>query len=134
MQKKWLLLAGIFVCLVVAAWAYYQYQKPRAGVASSRAAYTLSAEKLYQDFYENEALANNQYVGKVIEVTGTVADVQQAGNTTVVLLEGSGTGGVSCNVNKILSNPIEKGKKQTIKGRCTGYLMDVNLVDAVLIE
>lgn len=135
MQKKWIFLAGLLVCLLAGGWAYYNYNKPRAGVTSVAAAHTLGAEQLYDEFATNEATATEKYVGKAIAVTGVVSSVQQSadGATTVLLKAGDAMGGISCSMAAKENRPAE-GSTVTIKGRCTGFLMDVNLVDAIIIK
>ena len=137
MQKKWIFLGGILVCLLVGSWALYQYHKPRTGTVQTKAAYTLDAETLYKEFSANEAAANERYNGKIIQVQGIVSQViENANGVLIVLRAGDEMGGVSCS----FTNDIEKktwpqsGVQVTIKGRCSGFLMDVNLVDAVLIR
>ena len=87
-------------------------------------------------FVWNEEAANKKYISKVIEVTGVVTDVQSADNTVMVLLSsGDEAGGINCSFLKNLKKPIPKtGESIKVKGRCTGFLMDVALVDAVLIK
>lgn len=124
---------GILICIVIAGFAYYNYQKPRSGVGSKSAEHTLTAENLYNAFATDEAAANQKYTEKVITVTGTVVDVQKSEGSVIVVLKGiENGGGVSC----LFTNGAEKewpaiGAEIEIKGRCSGYLMDVNLVDAV---
>lgn len=134
MQKKQIFFAGGFLCLLVAGWSYYQYQKPRAGAAHFSPAYTVTAEQLFTEYSTAEAAAEQKYGGKVIAVTGTVADIQPSGQATNVLLAaGSASGGVNCSVSH-MEDGIAIGKRVTLKGRCTGFLMDVSLVDAVRVD
>lgn len=132
MPKKWIFLTGLLLCLVAAAGVYYSYNKPRAGVENKSAAYHLEAAKLYKDFEKDEAAANVQYNGKVLAVTGKIIDIQKGSNELLVILEGSDGGGVSCSfASPVPQNIPALQSITTIKGRCTGFLMDVNLVDAV---
>jgi hypothetical protein len=136
MQKKWIFLIGILLCLAVAAVVYYNYQKPRTGVGGKSAAYSISAEALYNAFITNEAAADQQYTGKVLQVKGAVMEVQKSETSVLVILKGAESGGgVSC----LFTNTKEKdwpavGSEVNVKGRCSGFLMDVNLVDAEIIN
>jgi len=137
MQKKTIFFVGLALCLVGAAsWGYYWYQKPRASLANVKADYTLTATDLYNAFAKNEQQANQQYNGKVIAVTGVVAAVQTTDSTeSIVLASDNDMGGINCSLLKSAAKktplPV-KGQTIQIKGRCTGFLMDVNLVDAVI--
>lgn len=137
MQKKKLVFAGIILCLVViAATAFYWYQKPRSGLANIKPAYIVSAKDLYNAFQQDEKKANEQFLEKVIQVNGTVDNVQLTDSTISLLLSsGNEMCGVNCSLSKAMNakQPVPaKGAVINIKGRCVGFLMDVNLVDALI--
>jgi len=60
MQKKPLFFAGIFVCLFVAGFGYYQYQKPRTGTSGIAPDFSLAAEQLYTEYNKDEAAADKK--------------------------------------------------------------------------
>ena len=137
MQKKMLVFAGIVLCLLIlAATGFYWYQKPRASLANVRPAYTISAKELYNAFQQNEQKANQQYMGKVIQVKGAVDNVQVTDSTlSILLIAPDEMGGVNCNIAKSKKGQQAlptKGAVIQVKGKCVGFLMDVNLVDAVI--
>lgn len=100
MQKKGLLFAGI-VGLVIVAAAFYWYQKPRPGLENIEPAYILSAKDLYASFQQNEKKANQQFVGKVIQVKGIVDNVQVTDSLISLLLSsGNEIEGINCIVTK----------------------------------
>ncbi|MBS1599551.1 MAG: hypothetical protein JST75_15105 [Bacteroidetes bacterium] len=136
MRKKYFLIAGI-VWLVLAGLGLYYYDKPHANAGDKSTDISITAGDLFSQFQQDENAANKKFLDKIIEVKGTVMDVQQSGNTTSVQLDGgSGGAGINCSIainnekNKITLP--EKGSVITIKGRCAGMLMDVNLVDCVI--
>ena len=123
---------GAIVCLVVAGYGYYLYQKPRAGVEGSRAAYTIAAVQLYQEFATDEARAIETYVDEVLRVSGIVQHIDSSqGTINIILAANAGEGGVNCSLSTNALLP-KIGEEVMVKGRCAGFLMDVNLVDAVL--
>ena len=135
MKSRKLFFIGIVLCLVVAAAAFYWYQKPRASLTNIKPAYTLSAKDLYTAFQQDERKANELYLEKVVQVTGTVDNVQVTDTTISLLLSGEAMGGINCSVRKTdggNETVPAKGAAATVKGRCVGFLMDVNLVDAVI--
>ena len=102
MKKKKLLLLGLLVCvLVIAATAFYWYQKPRTLLTNVKADYTLTAKELYAAFQQDEKKANQQFLEKIIEVTGTVDNVQATDSTTSLVLAAGEMGGINCSVRKI---------------------------------
>lgn len=134
MRKKLLFSIGILMlCLV--AYALYMYNKPHTSVAAVTPAVTINAADLYTAYSQNEAAANKQYLDKVLLVKGTISDVTHTGNALTIMLESNDiTGGVSCNISDAgtAKQSVEKGKPIYIKGRCTGFLADVTLVDCVI--
>ena len=133
MRKKIFLSIGLVVCIGIAVGIYF-YQKPRTTATSQQTDFTLSADDLYHQFETNEAAANQKYAGKIIEVTGLVSDVQKTDSACAVLLTAAqAMGGINCSMAEANTNTIQQGKEVTIKGKCAGFLMDVNVLDAVLI-
>lgn len=94
-----------------------------------------TSSQLFEDFETNETIANAQYLGKILEVTGTVSEVltNQNGETVILLNSKGGLFGVSCTMEKEISSP-PVDKQITVKGICTGYLSDVVITRGLLIE
>lgn len=135
MQKKTFFFAGALVCLLATGWGFYQYQKPRAGTVGITPVYTLTAAQLYAEYTKNEAAAEKKYNNQVLQVSGVVKEVQASARTTNVLLDGGdAAGGVNCSFSESKYKQAVVGQPITVKGRCTGFLMDVGLVDAVRID
>jgi hypothetical protein len=136
MKKRTILWTGIALLLLLAfAWAYYLYVKPHQSAAGETADFSVDADSLYSQYQTDEHAADQKYLGKVIEVSGKLDEIQHSGNSEVWILSPQpGGGGINCQLFagiKIDSKP-KAGDAVTIKGRCTGFLMDVNLVDCVL--
>jgi len=95
----------------------------------------LESKQLFTEFDQNENAANQKYLGKVVLVHGRVADkAVDAKGATSLILEGSEMAGVGCQFDKSVTKEIEqvkKGQVISVKGICTGMLMDVVLVDCV---
>src|SRR5437868_6274057 len=123
MQKKKILFAGIvLLLLILAATAFYWYQKPRTSLANIKPDYTISATDLYKSFEQDENKANQQFLKKVILVTGTVDNVQVTDSTVSLLLSsGNSMGGINCSVTKSKNTEQTiptKGATARVKGRC----------------
>lgn len=133
-MKKRLFIIIIVITVAAGVLVLYWYYKPRPSLANVSADFTISAKALYQAFQENEDNANQRFVGKVLLVTGIVETVELTDSTTNVLLAGDGMGGVSCQIRKMVDDQhsLTQGQEISIKGKCIGFLMDVNLVDAVI--
>ncbi len=134
MRKRYFFGIGI-ILLLMAAWGIYKVTMPHLNASGVRAVATLSAPNLYYEFLNSENNANKKWLGKVIEVSGRISSVNESGSYISLNLKGSSDGGVNCSFLKKDLDPGEKystGDSITIKGKCTGFLMDVNLVDCVV--
>jgi hypothetical protein len=134
MRKKIFFGIGV-VLLCLAAWGIYSVYKPHRNVEGEEAAATMTATNLYNEFKNTESAADKKWVGKVIEVSGTISSVNEAGSYASVNLVATADGGINCSILKKDLSPddkFNKGDSITIKGKCTGFLMDVNLVDCVV--
>ena len=135
-RKKTILFAGVLLCLAGTGTAYYLYNKPRTTAAEKSTDDSVTAKELYGTFVKDEPTASKLYVNKVLEVSGTVTQVEQSGKEVSVLLSaGSGeTGGVNCSLAANTVDALPKnGDNVRVKGTCTGFLMDVSLVDATIL-
>ncbi|HTJ13218.1 MAG TPA: hypothetical protein VL547_14380 [Dinghuibacter sp.] len=134
MRKKYILIAGIVVLVLVAAgagWGWYLYNKPHQGVNSETASARLEAKNLYAAFQTDENKANGQYLGKVVEVKGKIS--AKTSGSLQLSCGDAATGGINCSLAPGQTLPgTDSSAIVTIKGRCTGYLMDVNLVDCII--
>lgn len=131
-RKKVIFLVVVVFCLSGAIWGWVAFHKTRPSLASVKPDIRISAKTLYDAFNTDELNANKHYLNMVLEVEGMVASVQQGKTQTVIELSGGGNamGGINCAMRSNDNIP-HKGMTVHIKGRCTGFLMDVNLVDAV---
>lgn len=134
-KKRTLIIGAVFLLLlIVFCVGFYLYNKPRQSAASQVATALLPAATLYKQYPIDEHLADQKYLGKTIEVQGLVSTISQ-GNTLEILSLSSNNpaGGINCQMFASgKNNSIKVGDAITIKGRCTGFLMDVNLVDCIV--
>jgi len=119
--------------------AFYIYNKPHENMKRAKPAYELSASEIYSAYEGDEAAANEQYLDKVIKVSGTVLESKTNDEGVVsVTLEGGGMlGGVICQLDELSEHErtdFEAGEEVTFKGKCTGMLMDVVLVRCVEVK
>jgi hypothetical protein len=125
---------GILLCLlIILAWGYHLYTKPHQSAASEDSAFSIDADSLFVQYQRDEHGADAKYLGKVVEVKGKIAEIQHNGQSEIWILAGQpGSGGINCQMfagDKDMHH--QSGDLVTVKGRCTGFLMDVNLADCV---
>ena len=132
--KYFFIAAGMLLAGAV-GWGLHLYYKPRASLKNITADATIDAVALYGAYQQDEATADKKFLGKVIAVQGTVQEIQQTDSTLSVELKAGEAGGINC---RMVINKLEKvtmppkGTVISIKGKCSGFLMDVILVDCLL--
>ncbi len=113
----------------------YLYVQTHQSAAGESADVTIEADSLYHQYQADEHASDQKFLGKVIEVSGKLSEIQHSGSSEVWILSPQpGGGGINCQLfagTKVDPEP-KTGDMVTIKGRCTGFLMDVNLADCVL--
>jgi hypothetical protein len=129
---------GLILALVGFYIAYRMWNKPHADAAELQGIPVTAAE-LVQAFENDEASANTKYIGKVLEVSGTVSSINDQDSLVFVNLSypEAMMGGVQVSVDARSAGEarnLKEGEQTTFKGFCNGYLMDVILKDAVLIR
>lgn len=119
-----------------AGWKMYNQQLP--DLTKSPAAHQVDAATFYAEFVQDESAANEKYLNQVIAVTGAVDEVQalENGGAVVVVAVPDEMFGITCSMAQDqaeAAQALTPGSMVTLKGECTGYLMDVNLVRCVII-
>jgi len=112
---------------------FYMFNKPLESTMSMKADYSLEPGVLLVAFEEDEAAANTKYLDKVIEVKGQVQKVEKADDKIAVYLETDNLMSSIIFQMEDAGVQFEKGEEVTLKGICTGYLMDVVLVRGVKV-
>jgi hypothetical protein len=133
MQKKILFAIGTLVLIAIILGICHVY-KPHQNAAGENAVANFSAPELYHEFQNDENSANKKWVGKVIEVSGIISSINESSAYVSITLKSAGDGGINCSFAKadLSDSKLKNGDSLTVKGKCTGYLIDVNLVDCVI--
>jgi hypothetical protein len=130
---KKVLIALVALGLIGAGIGIYMFNKTVPSTASMNSDYIMGADELLSAFENDENSANLKYLDKVIQVQGSVEKFEtKDGKTTVYLNADNPLSNIICQLEEPISN-ITQGQSITLKGICTGYLMDVVLVRAVTI-
>jgi hypothetical protein len=134
-NRKFFLPVILLWVLALGFWAYYVYTKPHESTKNLNADLTINADELYKQYSVNETEADKKYLNKIIKVEGKISEIKINGTVQIFVLETQSAGGINCQMSSseiIKKTGVEKGATVSIKGRCTGFLMDVNLVDCVV--
>jgi len=133
---KKLLYTILALILIVVIGYFVVLNLPKASTKNKDTKIEVQAIKLFSDFNKNEKHANNKYNGKVIEVTGTVraTSKDKKGDTVVLLNTNDMVGSILCTFENNTTSKLNEGQEVTIKGQCSGLLMDVVLNKCTLVE
>ena len=109
--------------------AYKMWNKPFDDVTDMEGI-AVNADVLYKAFETNEQTANTTYVGKVVEVSGTVGDIETSDTIARVMLTFPdammGAVRVTLDTRHLAdAKAVKTGDQATFKGFCNGFLMDV---------
>lgn len=130
-------LLAIFVLAILGGgYAYKKYNEGQTDITTVATDLTITAPELLAQYTTDEAKANEQYLNKVIEVKGSIAEAPKADEKGIIsiMLQGDDTGGVNCELSETASkapiNTYQVGQEITIKGKCSGS----NGIDVVLSQ
>lgn len=129
-----LLVVLLFALAGIMTGVYLFYKKP-ANQAFVKPDYIITAIALQKDFEDNEKAASSKYINKTLEVTGSVASITQAdsSNLNISLKTGSDLSSVICTFASSDPSKFKIGEETTLRGICSGYLMDVLLNNCALV-
>jgi len=134
--KTVLIIVG-FLILAGAATGFYLFNLKAKDLTKVKPDYVITATDLLKAFEEDEVSAAARYVGKTVEVNGEIGAVTQGEDNSlnVALKTGSDFSAVICTVplGAAAGSP-EVGTQVTVRGECSGYLMDVLLKNCVIIS
>lgn len=123
-------LAGIGIALVL-------FIMPHKDLGKARPDFVITAIDLQKAFEDNESAATAKFVNKVIEVRGIIESVKPGEGSilNVTLKTGSDLSSVICTFARDADpSKLNTGNQVTIRGECSGFLMDVLLNDCSLIK
>lgn len=130
--------ASILLLLLIAFFLKEYFRRPKDVTNIQPTTKTIVVDIV--DLYENdEAQANKLFLDKTIQVQGPVTEIINQQDTLINVFMGDTNAlhKVSCLLDKRHFNSIKKyaaGQQITIKGICTGFLMDVELNRCVVVD
>ena len=129
MKKSfWIILFLVLGSIAVGAYLYF---KPVPGLDRSTAEFSMDATSLYKAFEQDEDQANKTYLDHIIEVSGIITQV----DNQKIQLSTNSVFGVICEMEPNSNNAnLNIGDEITLRGLCTGKLMDVILTRCIVIN
>jgi hypothetical protein len=126
-----------FIALSGILAALYLFNLKHTDMAKAKPDFVVTASLLQKAFEDDETKASTLYINKILEVTGTIASVKPAGNNivSISLVTDSDLSSVICTFTAITDpGKFVPGKEITLRGECSGFLMDVLLNNCAIIE
>lgn len=135
-MKKLILLGLLAAAVIAAATGYFMWNKPHQNMQTAEAEVKADATTLYSEYETDETTANTKYLGKIVEVSGTVRETttDETGSVKIMLDSGSEMGGIICELDPLSEHKrktFQSGEQVRFKGKCDGVLMDVVLTRCV---
>ena len=139
MSIKKTLYSILFVVVLLGLICIYIFFKPEKDILKFKPDYKLTAIELFNEYSTNEEVANTKFLGNIIQVSGTIREINTEDSiyTTIILETDDEFFGVSCVLNNKYTTKQKEiliGSEATIKGICSGMLIDVVLNNCVLID
>lgn len=134
MKKVLLLLLALGV--IGAGVGYYLYNKPVASLEHKKADVVVTAAQLIADYESDEQAADEKYLGKVVQVSGKIADMTTAeGKMKINIETPNPIALIICEMETgVETGSVKAGDDIKIKGMCSGYLSDVILVQSTIVN
>jgi len=125
-----------FIALAAILAALYYYNLKATDMSKAKPDFILTASALQKAFEDDETKASVIYINKILEVTGNIASVKPAENNVVSisLVTDSDLSSVICTFPAVSDPSVFRvGDQITMRGECSGFLMDVLLNNCALI-
>ncbi len=141
MKKKLIIGSAVIIVIAIVIFVTYLriFRKANTEAINKKPDLVMSADSLVASFNLGpDSAVNARFVDKVIQVKGTIAEINKDTSGYVILLRDStASEGVSCSLGtdqlqKVQS--LQSGKVVNIKGICSGKLIDVSLNKCAIIE
>lgn len=116
---------------------FYVFKESATTVASQKADFVVEAGDLLSTFEKDEKVANDKYLNKIVEVKGLVDNVTDTKDDITVYIKQKGkTSGIMCSFDKkeFKRKGAKSGDEVSVKGICSGYLMDVILNKCAVVR
>jgi hypothetical protein len=121
----------IFLAVLVIGYLLLMNPARDSSVKEEKPDISIAAAALYQQFIMDEAFANERYLNKILLVSGKVSTIQtdDRGNISVTFQTEDPAHGVKCRLKS--GREYRVGEQLTLKGVCSGYMGDVEMVQCV---
>jgi hypothetical protein len=135
-MKRLFLFFSLAAVVSAGIYAYYQYNKTHTHLAGVKADITINAADLYQAFSSDENNANTLYIGKVLDISGVISNMDKEETSFKIFLETDDMlGEIQCEMDTVTDiAELKEGDQVVVRGVCSGFLTDVVVSRCVVIK
>lgn len=135
--KLVIIIIGV-IAAVAGIYFYKEYNRKAADLTDAIPTEKVTATELVAAYDSDEAKANQKYLGKIIQVSGLIAEINNQQDTLITVSMGNADDmhKVNCLLEKTAFKDVKSyttGKAIIVKGICTGFLIDVELNRCVIV-
>jgi hypothetical protein len=133
---KYSLFVVFFIALAGILAGLYYYNLQPGDLQKVKPDFVMTSAELLKAFEDNEAEANTRFVKKIIEVSGIIESVKTVENNAlnISLKTESDLSSVICTLTPVTdTSEFIPGSWITLRGECSGFLMDVLLNNCTVI-
>jgi hypothetical protein len=129
-SRKKIIFFLVLIVLAGGAWyGYREYTRTNEDLKNADASFKLTASDLIHEYEQNDSLADQKYLGKILEVRGNVKEVRkdEYGYYTIALGDSSNMSAVRCALDTIHHQDaasVIPGSSAILRGNCTGFNKD----------
>lgn len=126
-KKRKIVLLTMLPVLGVGIWmGLHEYNRANKDLSKAKADVKISATDMIKEYETNDSMANQKYLGKIIELNGTVKNVEKddTGDYTIVLGDTGKLSSVRCSMDSLYRDDaamITAGSSVIMRGACNGY-------------
>ena len=133
-MKKIIIWTGVLIIGLSIAYGIFEFNRGAISIEKMEIEETISANELMLKFQENETMANENFLDKVLLVKGEVMKTEEKdGKKSIFLSTNDSFGNIICQLENYDDELPGLGEVISVKGLCTGYLMDVVLIKSKIV-
>ena len=120
----------IIITVGIGTWqGLKEYNRANKDIADVKADVKISASDLIHEYETNDSLANQKYLGKIIEVDGAIKKLDNDGSGDYVVVLGNTTSlsSVRCAMDSTHNQDaaaLKTGSSAILRGHCSGFNKD----------
>ena len=126
----------LLVAVIAVVFGAKEYFRGHENLANSKPDVTVNSDKLVSDFDKNEETANLKYVNKIVQISGKIVENMLNDSDRTIILEGDGMlTNIACQmIDQNVGSGLKSDEKVTLRCKCNGKLMDINMNMCVVVN